>query len=338
MAPEAPPTTSEPIEPGELPVTVIGGYLGAGKTSLVNHILASAGERVAVLVNDFGDVDIDSELIERRDGDTISLANGCICCSLVDGLAGALATVQAMEPRPHRLVIEASGVADPASIAAYGHGPGLALDAVIVLVDAETIRTRAVDRYVGDTVQRQLRSADVLVLNKTDLVDEAAGRATAAWLAEQAPEAAIVEARQARVDPAVLFGALRGPPAGPPPAPADASGVFESWTWRGDLVERHRLEALMADLPEGAMRAKGLLRLTDDPGTAMVLQRVGRRWSLRPAAAEAGSGPGSRVVVIGRRGAIDPPWLAERLGPGDGSPPGGHEHAGHGHHPTGGAW
>ena len=253
------------------------------------------------------------------------------------GLAGALATVQAMKPRPHRLVIEASGVADPASIAAYGHGPGLALDAVIVLVDAETIRTRAVDRYVGDTVHRQLRSADVLVLNKTDLVDEANGRATAAWLAELAPEAAIVEAREARVDPAVLFGAVGRPPAGPRPVPVDASEVFESWTWSGDLVERPRLDALMADLPEGAMRAKGLLRLTDDPGTAMLLQRVGRRWSLRPAAPETDPGPGSRVVVIGRRGAIDPAWLAARLGPGVGPPPGGSEHAGHGDRPTGGA-
>ncbi len=82
----------------DIAVTVIGGYLGAGKTTLVNHILRTADERIAVLVNDFGDINIDEDLIASQDGDTISLANGCICCSLVDGFSAALATITALDP------------------------------------------------------------------------------------------------------------------------------------------------------------------------------------------------------------------------------------------------
>ena len=98
-------------------VSVIGGYLGAGKTTLVNHILREASERVAVMVNDFGEINIDETLIDSSNENTISLTNGCICCSLVDGFATALESVLSFRPRPTRLVIEASGVADPGTIA-----------------------------------------------------------------------------------------------------------------------------------------------------------------------------------------------------------------------------
>ncbi|MEL7156360.1 MAG: GTP-binding protein, partial [Actinomycetota bacterium] len=157
---------------GRIPVTVIGGYLGSGKTTLVNHLLRGADERIAVLVNDFGSVNIDADLIESQDGETLRLANGCICCSLAEGFAAALDTVLELDPRPDRLVLEASGVADPAAVAAYGHGPGLLLDAVVVVVDGETVRAQAADGYLAQTIDGQLRAADVLVANKLDLVPE----------------------------------------------------------------------------------------------------------------------------------------------------------------------
>ncbi|MGB1631737.1 MAG: GTP-binding protein, partial [Acidimicrobiales bacterium] len=83
-------------------VTVVGGYLGAGKTTLLNHLLTVADERVAVLVNDFGSLDIDAQLLDRGDGSTVTLPNGCICCSLVDGLAAALDDIAELDPRPER--------------------------------------------------------------------------------------------------------------------------------------------------------------------------------------------------------------------------------------------
>lgn len=313
--------------PGVLPVTVIGGYLGAGKTTLVNHTLTTARERIAVLVNDFGDIGIDADLIESEDGRTISLPNGCICCSLVDGLAAALTTVKELDPAPDRLVIEASGVADPASVAAYAHGPGLALDAVIVVVDAETVRQRATDVYVGDTVMAQLVSAEIVVVNKLDLVAPDAVDGLRRWLAGVAGDAVIVETSQSQVDPALLFGRVAGgrtrpvrPPVGPAAALAHdrADERYEQWSWRGQQpVERAAVEQLMAEVPAEVVRVKGLLWLSDEPERAQVLQRVGARWSLRRLPIRPGGhaavSPPSRLEMIGAVGAITDDWLASRL-------------------------
>lgn len=302
-----------------MPVTVIGGYLGSGKTTLVNHLLAAGTERLAVLVNDFGDVDIDAALIEQADGDTIALANGCICCSLVDGLAAALDTIANLDPAPDRLVIEASGVADPATVAAYGHGPGFTLDAVVVLVDVETVRQRATDKYVGDTVLGQLRSADIVVVNKVDLVDQATVAEVTEWLSGRVDRAVVVTATGAQVDPAILFGVTPNPVVvsepGGPTIHDRADDVFQTWSWVGDRpVTRAAIEQLMADLPDAVVRAKGILHLVGEERPT-VLQRVGGRWTMRPArpGTAAAADPVSKLVLIGARGAVDDGWLAERL-------------------------
>jgi len=266
-----------------IPVTVIGGYLGAGKTSLVNHILRSAEERIAVIVNDFGDINIDASLIADnddalRDG-VLALANGCICCSLVDGFASALETIANVSPAPDRLVIEASGVSDPAQVAAYCHGPGLSLDAVVVLVDTETIRARVDDAYVGQTVSQQLSAADVLVLNKQDLIDASDAVAVHEWVAASYPDALIVQASNGVVATEVLFGqTTRGAPATVTSVPI----AFTSWTISASgVLSRDAIESLMNAIPDTVIRMKGFVVLDDVPDREMVLQRVGKRWTLR---------------------------------------------------------
>lgn len=307
----------------DIAVTVIGGYLGAGKTTLLNHVLRTADQRIAVLVNDFGDINIDEDLIASQDGDTLSLANGCICCSLIDGFSAALETIRALEPQPQRLVIESSGVADPATVAAYGHGPGLTLDATIVVVDAETIRTKSRDVYVGDTILGQLRSGDIVVMNKVDLVDDDDALSTEEWLREQCPDAVLIGATNGVVDPALLFGMVEPRPT----VVADAhdhehagdgthqhaDSLFDSWSWSSpEPLSRATIEALMQSMPTEVVRAKGLVLVDDEPDRTMVLQRVGRRWTLRPFGPRA-DGAETRLVVIGFHDAISDDWLKERL-------------------------
>ncbi|RYX93345.1 MAG: GTP-binding protein, partial [Bradyrhizobiaceae bacterium] len=118
------------------PVTVIGGFLGAGKTTYLNHLLRSGTERYAVLVNDFGAVNIDAGLIAKHDGETMTLTNGCVCCSIGSGFLDTLGRILDGQTRFDQIIIEASGVGDPWRIAEIALvEPSLRLNAVIVVAD-----------------------------------------------------------------------------------------------------------------------------------------------------------------------------------------------------------
>jgi G3E family GTPase len=160
-----------------LPTVVLGGWLGAGKTTLLNHWLREAGGlRLAVLVNDFGEISIDADLIVGADGDVISLAGGCICCAVGSDLFGALRRMTERQPRPDLLLVETSGVALPAAVARTVRlVPGIEVRAVVVLVDGLAWHGHLRDRYVADTVRQQVAEADLLVLTKLDAADPANG-------------------------------------------------------------------------------------------------------------------------------------------------------------------
>ena len=162
------------------------GNLGAGKTTLVNHVLRhNAARRFAVLVNDFGQINIDADLIAGQEDGTIALTNGCVCCSLAGGFVVVLSALRERQPPPEHVIVEASGVSDPHKIAQYGHMPGDRLDGTVVVADAEAVRQRAADPRCGAQVRQQLLGADLLVLNKSDLVSEpektAVGTGCAPW-------------------------------------------------------------------------------------------------------------------------------------------------------------
>jgi len=254
-----------------IPFTVIGGFLGAGKTTLLNRLLAgAAGRRFAVLVNDFGALDIDGMLVAAHGGDTVALANGCLCCSIGDSLVETLLRLLERPERFDHIVVEASGVADPARIADIAVlEPELERDGVIVVVDAAEVQARAADRRVGDTVLRQIKAADLLVLNKIDIADDPA--AVRDWLSTEAA-APILEARQAAVPIDLLFGLDHRGAAG-----GKADQAFRSWSYAwAEPVGREALMAMLQDATD-VLRAKGIVRFADAPDRRSIVHMVGRR-------------------------------------------------------------
>jgi G3E family GTPase len=311
---------------GRLPFTVIGGYLGAGKTTLLNHLLTNAaGMRLAVLVNDFGSVNIDVALIRNQDGETLELANGCLCCSLVDGFAQAVGQIQRRAADFDHMVIEASGVALPAKIAQYGQMYQLPLDGILGVVDGEQVRTQAENKYVGDTVLRQLAQADLLILNKTDLVPPETLAELRAWLAERSPGTPLLEAVRSEVPLDVLLGAGadRAKVGGRAEHAHEDRGHdhhdhasdYQTRTLeRAEPLTRPDMERFASELGSDIYRAKGFVHLQDDPDRRYVYQQVGARWSLEPGEPWGKDQRRTRLVVIGRAGAVAADGLAALIG------------------------
>lgn len=294
-----------------VPVTVIGGFLGAGKTTLVNTLLRHAGGRhIAVLVNDFGAIGIDADLIASQDGDTISLTNGCICCSFSSGLAEAMLSVRDRVVQPDHVVIEASGVGDPYKIAQYGTTPGFRLDGTVVLVDVTGIRELADDPTLGAQVLTQLRRPDLLVLTKVDLLDDPGDVVdVTSWLDGVSGGAPVVVGPLGSDSVDVLLSDLVS--TRPAPAPSvrsdnegDHAGCFEtrSYVHRG-LVSAADWTDLGACLAGTVLRAKGIA--TVDDGSTSALHVVGRRHRVERIEPVAGNEPDARLVVIGVSDTLD---------------------------------
>lgn len=286
-----------------IPLTVVGGYLGAGKTTLLNHLLRNAaGRRYAVLVNDFGSLNIDAALIQAEDGALLRLENGCVCCTIAGGMATALHEVAQLDPRPDHVIVEASGVSDPGRVAWYGHVAPFTPEGVVVVADAETIRERCGDAFVGDAVKRQLRAADLLVLNKIDLVEPSRLEETRAWLGQAAPGAAVLPARHGGISPTVLLGL----PSRSVRMPEEAHPDYASWSFSSETPLREpALRERVALWPDAVLRAKGIVRLAEDPGRRYLFHRTGRRWTLVPDRDWGADPPRTDIVLIGLAGHLE---------------------------------
>lgn len=293
-------------------VTVIGGFLGAGKTTFVNHLLRSGGPRTAVLVNDFGEVNIDATLIASHDGTTMTLTNGCICCSIGTSFIDTMCKVLDAAVPFERIVIEASGVGDPWKIAEIALiEPSLRLDQVIVLADASRIAQLVDDARVGDTVRGQFERCDVVLLNKTDLVDCDALAAAQAAVQRLRPDVRIVATAQgamptlAELETPVATSGFRADAA--EQVVIDHGSTFKSWAYRrAGRFDRNRLACAVDKLPPQLLRLKGSCRLAGEDD-AKVFQMVESVWSL--SSADTGvAEPG--IVLIGV-GTADLPAPAE---------------------------
>jgi len=298
--------------PKSIAFTLVSGFLGSGKTTLINRLLAEpGGQRIAVLVNDFGAINIDAALISRTDRETISLTNGCACCTLAGGLTRALIDLVQLPDPPEAIVLEASGVAEPNAILQVAlANPALRLDGVLTLVDAETIQAQMQDPALRPTIERQLFAADIVVLNKMDLVAEPGRAQLRAWIDADFPGARVTETVNAQLPTCVVLGiggrqlelseALQTFPA------SHDAAQFRSWNFTGVIpLDTKQIERLAQRLASAVIRAKGIFCLDQDPEHDYVLQLVGRRWSLERGKRREATATRSSLVVIGLAGKVD---------------------------------
>jgi G3E family GTPase len=294
-----------------IPLTLLGGFLGAGKTTVLNELLSGDhGLRLGVIVNDFGSVNIDASLIRAEDNEMVTMENGCVCCSSSGQLGDALDRMTGLVDVPDAIVIEASGVADPQSVAYVAMtNPRVKLDGVVTVVDSETLLERASDAHLGDLVTRQILAADVVLLNKTDLVTDERRSKVRDWIRTHAPKARCVEGEYGQVPTAILFGVGEShfktqADTGEQTA-HHHEDELETWTFSSRIpLDRTSFVRVIETLPETVIRAKGILQITDDPEHRVIFQLVGRRWEFTQGEGWADEAPQSSLVLIGLPGSI----------------------------------
>ena len=282
-----------------IPFSVIGGFLGAGKTTLINRLIRQPQTpRLAILVNDFGDIAVDAALLEAHGGDTIALKNGCICCSIGNDLNRALGRVLDSNAPVEHIFVEASGVANPGRIMDVARiSSELEPAGTVVVVDASALLSQLTDRWIADTVAAQLACADLFFVNKLESLDAASGAAALARLAQDYRETTQVHKAETAWQLITEHGKRinRLPGETPAHAPFCSRSLISE-----HALDPERLRAWLAGRDD-IYRLKGWARLAR--GDTQLLQYAGNRITWTPV--KTAGNDNTRLVVIGRAGLPD---------------------------------
>jgi cobalamin biosynthesis protein CobW len=327
----------------KIPVTIVTGFLGSGKTTLIRHVLEHAGgRRLALIINEFGDVGVDGAILKSCGIDTcpeeniVELANGCLCCTVADDFVPAIEALLALSPQPEHIIIETSGLALPKPLVKAFDWPDirtrLTVDGVIAVVDGSAVGDgRFVDDPVKLAAQRaadgaidhdnplaevyedQLQCADLIVVNKSDLMTGETMRRVSGEIRQMIPRAVkIVETREGRIDPAILLGmaAAVEDDLAQRPSHHDMEAGHDHDDFESFVIEIPATSdpaGLMARLSAAAetfavLRMKGFVEVAGKP-MRLLVQGVGGRFRQhfdRPW--NQGEDRRSRLVVIGEKG------------------------------------
>lgn len=239
------------------PIMLITGSLGSGKTTLLKRILTTTNWRLAVLMNEFGEIAIDSKVIQGEHIQMIELLGGCVCCSMTGEFEAAVREILE-KVRPEFIVVEATGVAEADALAyeVEDNLPEVRLDSVVCIVDAYLSVKHP---YVGYTARTQLETADVVLLNKMDLVRTDEVKAVEGQIREHNDSAVVFKTVGCDVDPHLLFGLnIQERPAHVSP---HGQPQFESFCFSTEgLMDEDKFRELVSDLPLSIYRAKGFVR------------------------------------------------------------------------------
>ena len=259
-----------------VPVTLVTGPLGSGKTTLLRHILATRRAKIAIVMNEFGDIAIDTKVIQGKNVQIAELGGGCVCCSLLGEFEAAVTEI-IEKIAPEIIVVETTGLAEPEALVFNIQEalPQCRLDGVVSVIDADML-VRFPE--LGHTTRLQIEGADILLLNKVDLVDAKQIEALEAKLREINPSATIVHTERCQIDPELLFGIGRETKVEPPQH--EHQPEFESFPFSSDKTfSRDCFERFAAALPANVIRAKGFVRF---PDSAQLFNFVAGRWELEP--------------------------------------------------------